>query len=157
MEFSDRRDADDLRIFLDGHDVDGIQIIVEFSKGMLIYWIIGPVAKVANLFLSITFRGHIKEVVEVDMVGSCGEVLMVTGIGIVKLETGGITSSICNVFLIFSLRLHVYNDVEQTPVSAQVVGNVGQYYHILHQSPELDINQKILSLNSIDYIRVKNW
>ncbi|KAI3878084.1 hypothetical protein MKX03_014352, partial [Papaver bracteatum] len=31
-----RRDADDVRIFLDGHDVNGIRIIAEFAKGVVV-------------------------------------------------------------------------------------------------------------------------
>ncbi|KAI3873044.1 hypothetical protein MKX03_018665 [Papaver bracteatum] len=110
--------------------------------------------------------GHVKVVVDMDMEVSCVEVSMVwmvTWLGIVKLETGRISvttmeikatwketarivlkaSSMCEVFLIFSMCLYVYNDVEQIPVvvlpSAQVYGDafVEQYYHILHQSPEL--------------------
>ncbi|MED6134683.1 hypothetical protein PIB30_039231, partial [Stylosanthes scabra] len=33
VEFSDPRDADDARYNLDGRDVDGSRIIVEFAKG----------------------------------------------------------------------------------------------------------------------------
>ncbi|KAI3857905.1 hypothetical protein MKW92_002348 [Papaver armeniacum] len=125
MEFSDRRDADDVIIFLDGHDVSGIRIIVEFAKGMLICWIIGPLAKVANLFLPIAFMGSCK--------GGGG---------------GGwrrplLQLCMCEVFLICSLSLYVYNDVEQTPVvvvpNIQIVGNAFTelYYHILQQYLEL--------------------
>ncbi|KAI3909236.1 hypothetical protein MKW92_042641, partial [Papaver armeniacum] len=90
-------------------------------------------------------------------------VLMVIGHGIVKLETGRISvtnvemkatsketarivqkaSSMCEVFLICSLSLYVYNDVEQTPVvvvpNIQIVGNAFTelYYHILQQYLEL--------------------
>ena len=34
QEFSDPRDADDARYNLDGRDVDGSRIIVEFAKGV---------------------------------------------------------------------------------------------------------------------------
>lgn len=34
QEFSDPRDADDARHNLDGRDVDGSRIIVEFAKGV---------------------------------------------------------------------------------------------------------------------------
>lgn len=34
QEFSDPRDADDARYNLDGRDVDGRRIIVEFAKGV---------------------------------------------------------------------------------------------------------------------------
>ncbi|KAI3884489.1 hypothetical protein MKX03_034829 [Papaver bracteatum] len=116
-------DADDVRIFLDGHDVSGIRIIVAFAKGMLIYWIIGHVAKVANLFLPVAFMGSCK--------GGGG---------------GGWRRPLlhmCGVFLICCLSLFMYNDVEQTPMvvvpNIQMVGNAftEQYYHILHQYSEL--------------------
>jgi arginine/serine-rich splicing factor 7 len=34
QEFSDPRDADDARHYLDGKDFDGSRIIVEFAKGV---------------------------------------------------------------------------------------------------------------------------
>lgn len=34
QEFSDPRDADDARYNLDGRDVDGSRLIVEFAKGV---------------------------------------------------------------------------------------------------------------------------
>ncbi|KAJ0538304.1 putative RNA recognition motif domain, nucleotide-binding alpha-beta plait domain superfamily [Helianthus annuus] len=34
VEFSDPRDADDARYSLNGRDVDGSRIVVEFSKGV---------------------------------------------------------------------------------------------------------------------------
>lgn len=34
QEFSDPRDADDARYSLDGRDIDGSRIIVEFAKGV---------------------------------------------------------------------------------------------------------------------------
>jgi hypothetical protein len=36
QEFSDPRDADDARYNLDGRDVDGSRLIVEFAKGVYI-------------------------------------------------------------------------------------------------------------------------
>lgn len=36
QEFSDPRDADDARYYLDGRDIDGRRIIVEFAKGVSI-------------------------------------------------------------------------------------------------------------------------
>lgn len=38
QEFSDPRDADDARYYLDGRDVDGRCIIVEFAKGVSILY-----------------------------------------------------------------------------------------------------------------------
>jgi len=35
QEFSDARDADDARYNLDGRDIDGSRIIVEFAKGVI--------------------------------------------------------------------------------------------------------------------------
>lgn len=34
QDFSDPRDADDARHYLDGRDIDGRRIIVEFAKGV---------------------------------------------------------------------------------------------------------------------------
>jgi len=38
QEFSDPRDADDARYYLDGRDIDGRRIIVEFAKGVSILY-----------------------------------------------------------------------------------------------------------------------
>ena len=35
QEFSDPQDADDARYNLDGRDIDGSRIIVEFAKGVI--------------------------------------------------------------------------------------------------------------------------
>ena len=35
QEFSDHRDADEARYQLDGRDVDGSRIVVEFAKGVI--------------------------------------------------------------------------------------------------------------------------
>jgi hypothetical protein len=37
QEFSDPRDADDARYSLNGRDVDGSRIVVEFAKGVMIF------------------------------------------------------------------------------------------------------------------------
>jgi len=50
QEFSDPRDAEDARYNLDGRDIEGSRIIVEFAKG------VGTISVyVHNIFLNICF------------------------------------------------------------------------------------------------------
>ncbi|KAF9665101.1 hypothetical protein SADUNF_Sadunf16G0087200 [Salix dunnii] len=77
-EFSDPRDADDARHYLDGKDFDGSRIIVEFAKG---------VSSVKLMYL-VVLKNIWGEFLLQDLDAASTVALMVTGLEIAKLETG---------------------------------------------------------------------